>query len=143
MIHSAGRGLQGRGMSLQQYHSQPQTGEPVSAIANLNRDTILTQVAQGRLLKHIAADLGVTPAAISQQLAQDDQYRQAREIGAEARLEQQYENIEGARDSLNLARAREAFRAASFTGKNGNYPRGICRGLGLQKARRLPQLRQV
>lgn len=86
----------------------------MTAIAIQRREEIIQQVAQGRLLKQVAADLGITHAAISQQLAQDPEYRAAREIGAEARLENEYENIQAASDSLTLARARETFRAASW-----------------------------
>lgn len=86
----------------------------MTALAILHREEIITQVAQGRLLKQVAADLGITHAAISQQLAQDPEYKTAREIGAEARLENEYERIEAAPDALTLARARETFRAASW-----------------------------
>ena len=86
----------------------------MTAVAIRCREQIIQQVAQGALLKHIAAKLGVTPAAISQHLANDPEYIAAREAGALDRLETNYEAIEGADDSLKLARAREAFRAASW-----------------------------
>ena len=86
--------------------------KPPTAITN--KTSIITHVQRGGLLSQIARELGVTPAAISQQLAKDPEYRAARQNGAQARLDQQYENLESADDALKLARARETFRAAAW-----------------------------
>ena len=97
----------------------------MTAIALEFREQIIEQVAHGRLLKHISADLGVKAPQISKHLATDPEYLQAREIGAAARLERAYERLEecaegeivdddelGCRVLVetrgNLARAREA-----------------------------------
>lgn len=85
-----------------------------NAIAIIHRDAIIQQVAQGVMLKRIAADLNISSAAISQYLAHDPEYIAAREHGAAARLENKYEEMEGADDMLKLARARECFKAASW-----------------------------
>ena len=86
----------------------------MSALAILNKQSIIDQVREGKHLKLIAQDFGITPGAISQYLSKDPEYRAARESGAETRLEYQYAAIEEASDQLNLARAREGFRAASW-----------------------------
>ena len=87
------------------------TGTPV---AIRHREQILSQVSEGVHLQSIADAIGTTPAAISQQLSKDPEYKKARESGAEVRLERQYQRIEEADDALNLARAREGFRAAGW-----------------------------
>ena len=86
----------------------------MTAIAIIHKSAILEKVANGDLLNTIAADLGITHAAISQQLAKDPEYRKARETGVEARLERQYGKMAAAEDALTLARARESFKAASW-----------------------------
>lgn len=86
----------------------------MTAIAIRYRAEIIRQVSTGELLLHIAEKLGCSPAAISQQLAKDPEYRQARETGAELRLEKQYQALVEADDHLKVARAREAFRAAAW-----------------------------
>lgn len=86
----------------------------MAATAIIERDSIIQQVAAGALLKTVAQRLGVTPAAISQYLSKDREYLAARENGALARLEDQYQAINESDDALNLARAREGFRAASW-----------------------------
>lgn len=92
----------------------PKPGQPSKALAVLNRDSIITQMAQGKLLSQVAQSLGITPAAISQQLSQDKEYLAARQNGAELRLDQQYMALESADDSLTLARARETWKAATW-----------------------------
>ncbi len=86
----------------------------MTAVAILHRDEIIHQVREGVALRLIADGLNVTPAAISQHLASDPEYRQAREHGAEIRLEDKYQEIDAADDTLKLARAREGFRAAAW-----------------------------
>jgi hypothetical protein len=84
------------------------------SVAVEQRDQIIAHVAAGRFLRDIAADLGVTPAAISQYLASDPEYKAAREAGIEQQLERWQASMETAADALNLARAREAFRATAW-----------------------------
>lgn len=100
------------------------------AVAIVNRDAIIEQVAQGKMLTVIARDLGIAAPNISKHLADDEDYKLARAIGAELRLHLAYERMEqcaaGERvideesgiatlQAGNLARAREAaFRAAAW-----------------------------
>ncbi len=86
----------------------------MTAIAILKRDEIIAKVAQGVMLKAIASDLGVTPGAISNALHADPEYRQARQIGAEVRLEEEYIGIKEAASMSDISRAREGFRAATW-----------------------------
>lgn len=86
----------------------------MTALALIHKDSITEQIAQGRYMKDIAADLGITPAAISQLLSKDPAYQAAREAGIETRLEKYQTDIDTAKDALNLARAREGFRAQAW-----------------------------
>ena len=85
-----------------------------NAVAIQHKHEIIEQVRNGVPLQTIAASYGVTSGAISQYLSKDPEYRDARENGAITRLESHYGEIQAAPDALNLARAREAFRAASW-----------------------------
>ena len=103
----------------------------MTAVAIQRRDEIIEQVANGEMLQVIAQRLGIAAPNISKHLADDPEYRKAREIGAELRLHLAYTRMdECAEGELvesetgekvlveskgNLARAREAaFRAAAW-----------------------------
>lgn len=87
-----------------------------------HRPQIIARIASGELMRDVAQSLGVTPAVISQYLASDPEYQQAKEQGIEQQLERWQNEIEKADSPLNLARAREAFRAASWRGER-EHPR--------------------
>src|SRR3989337_1657635 len=86
----------------------------MTALAIIHKQEIIEQVEQGMFLDDIARQLGITPAAISKQLKDDDDYIAAREAGVEARLEQQYRAITEAQSMTTISRGREGFRAASW-----------------------------
>lgn len=83
-------------------------------VAVQRKPEILERVAKGEFLSSIAQSFGITHPAISQVLANDPDYRQARRDGAQKRLEEQYAKLEGAKTQLTLARARETWKAASW-----------------------------
>ena len=85
-----------------------------NAVAVLQKDKIIQHMASGGLLSQISATLGVSPAAISQVLANDPKYIEARLNGVHVRLDTQYQRMEEADDALNLARARECWKAATW-----------------------------
>lgn len=86
----------------------------MTSVAIARKAEILELVQQGAMLKSVATMLGVTPAAISNQLHADPDYRKAREIGAEVRLEEQFEEIQNATGKDSVSRAREGFKAAAW-----------------------------
>lgn len=86
----------------------------MSALALQRKDEIIQRVANGEFLRVISADLGITPAAISQNLAKDLDYQAARETGIEQQLENWQQEIATADDGLKLGRARESFRAVAW-----------------------------
>ena len=85
-----------------------------NAIAIQHREHILARIEAGAILKTIGAEFSITPAAISNQLANDPEYRKARENGALARLEGQFDAIISSNEPSDVTRAREGFRAAAW-----------------------------
>ena len=79
----------------------------MTAAAITHREKIISDLQEGKYLKHIAAELHVTPGALCHFLADDPEYRKARETGVNVKLDSALEGIESAGDDLNLARARE------------------------------------
>lgn len=86
----------------------------MTAIAIRERETIISRIAHGEDLRQIAQSMSVTPAAISQYLASDPEYVQARQHGISQKIEECEQEIKTADDALNLARARERFRVVSW-----------------------------
>lgn len=66
----------------------------MTALAVINRESIIERVSQGHMLADIAHDLGVKPPNISKHLAKDPEYQAARELGAEIRLDRAYKRVE-------------------------------------------------
>jgi hypothetical protein len=87
----------------------------MTATALVHRDAIIEQVRAGKRLIDISRSLGLTShAAISLYLADDPEYRLAREIGAQTRMELREEQLEKAKTSLTVARARELLSHARW-----------------------------
>jgi len=87
----------------------------MTAVAIQYREQIIEQVAKGERLTDIARALGyATHAGISRQLANDPEYRQARETGAECRLDQREREMEQSDESVTVARARELLSQARW-----------------------------
>lgn len=85
----------------------------MTALAIQHRETILEQLASGRLLKQIAKDLGVSKQAIQAPLANDPEYKAALEAQADALIQDAMVETWEAREALDIARARE-MRTAAF-----------------------------
>lgn len=78
--------------------------------------TILDQIAGGEFMADVAQTIGVPTQTVSWRLRKiaPEKYREAREIGCELRLEKSRQSLEVAGDALDLARARESFRADAW-----------------------------
>jgi hypothetical protein len=88
----------------------------LTALALINRDDILQQLRDGKLLKEVAQSYGVSKQAIQQPLKDDPEYRAALLEQAESLIDETKEATWNAREALDIARAREmskwAFRYA-------------------------------
>lgn len=86
----------------------------MAAVAVLQRERIINGLQAGKQLKTLAAELRVTPGAISQVLSKDPEYRSAMETGLAVQLETREQELETCTDPLNLARARELLSHARW-----------------------------
>ena len=100
----------------------------MTAIAILYREEIIKQIAAGALLDAVAGNLAIAAPNISKHLATDPDYRQARKIGAQLRLERAYSRLDqcaesaGAAADGNLVRACEAVWRASAWFAEREFP---------------------
>lgn len=77
------------------------------ALANLDHDAAIEQLCQGRLLKHIAADYGVSKVAVYKRLRNHPDYQDAIAQQAEALVEQAVDEVFNCdAETVNIARAR-------------------------------------
>ena len=90
------------------------SGATSGALANVDDDAIIAQIANGAYLGQIAAQLGVSKQAVSQRLAKNPNYRPALEHRYQAQLDDAQQAIEVAGDAIDIARARERFRAVAW-----------------------------
>ena len=91
----------------------------MTAIAIQHRDEIIAKVASGEMLNKVASDLDIVPSNISKHLADDPEYKKAREIGAELRLHLAYSRIEDIAD-LGVS---ESGEIVGLTQEQGNLAR--------------------
>jgi hypothetical protein len=89
-------------------------GDRAGALAHIDDDAELARIRDGEHASVIAAELGVDNSAIYHRYAKRPEYLQARELGAEVRLETAEREITEAPDAFSLARARERFRAVAW-----------------------------
>ena len=86
----------------------------MTAVATQHRDEVIDRIARGHTLTSIAADLQVSPQALSRVLVNDPDYRVAREVGHASRLDNAEQGIGDANDSVEVARARALWGAYSW-----------------------------
>ena len=86
----------------------------MTALAIIHKADIIEKVAQGVKLKVIAKDYGISAPALSQQLTNDPDYKQARIMGLSQRLDDRETEVEEASDMLNLARSKELLSHARW-----------------------------
>lgn len=89
-------------------------GDRAGALAALDDEAVLARIQAGEHASKIAEELGVHKSALYHRYAGLPRYLQAREHGAEVRLEEAERQIEEAPDPFTLARARERFRAVAW-----------------------------
>ena len=78
----------------------------MTAVAIQHRDEILKEISDGKLLRQIATQYGITKVAISQALGNDPDYQAALRSQADALIDEAMSETWEARDKVNIARAR-------------------------------------
>jgi len=86
----------------------------MTALAILHKEEILNRVSQGERLSSIAISLGISKQAISSQLTNDPEYQAAYQSFHDARLDNAEGLLESATDQIDIARARELWKAYSW-----------------------------
>lgn len=89
----------------------------MTSIAVLNKKMILERIAKGDKLVDIGRSLGISQPAISKEIANDPEFKAARETGALARIEHWEKEIEDVcpgTEQVMLARAREMLSHARW-----------------------------
>ena len=86
----------------------------MTALAIIHKDDIISQISQGVRLSTIAQTLGITKQAISSQLGNDPEYQAAYQSFHDARLDNAEGLLESAIDQIDIARARELWKAYSW-----------------------------
>ena len=86
----------------------------MTALAILHKEEILNRVSQGERLSSIAISLGISKQAISSQLTNDPDYQAAYQSFHDARLDNAEGLLESATDQIDIARARELWKAYSW-----------------------------
>ena len=86
----------------------------MTALAIIHKDSIISQISQGVRLSTIAQTLGITKQAISSQLGNDPEYQAAYQSFHDARLDKAEGLLESAIDQIDIARARELWKAYSW-----------------------------
>lgn len=81
--------------------------KPGTAAATVHRTQIIKRLLDGEYVSQIAKELGCSPAAISNGLHDDQEYRSAREAGMELRLKRFENELEQSSDQLAVSRTRE------------------------------------
>ena len=85
-----------------------------TALAPLDLGHAIDQIADGAFLRDIAAATGIDKRRLSEQLRLHPDYPSAKLCAIEVQLDDAQQAIEGAHSGLDIARAREQFRAASW-----------------------------
>ena len=86
----------------------------MTSLAILHKEEILNRVSQGERLSSIAISLGISKQAISSQLTNDPDYQAAYQSFHDARLDNAEGLLESAVDQIDVARARELWKAYSW-----------------------------
>ena len=86
----------------------------MTALAIIHKEEILNRVSQGERLSSIAISLGISKQAISSQLTNDPDYQAAYQSFHDARLDNAEGLLESAVDQIDVARARELWKAYSW-----------------------------
>ena len=84
------------------------------AVAVIDPDALIDRIANGAFLRDLAKETGIDKRRLSEQLRQHPSYESAKEASIEVQLDDAQVSILQAKEVSDIARAREAFRAAAW-----------------------------
>jgi hypothetical protein len=79
-----------------------------------NRDMIIEKISNGVELYDLSKLIGATPSAISNNLASDPEYKEARTIGLECKLRMREIDLENAPDMVSVTRSDKLLKLAQW-----------------------------
>ena len=82
-------------------------------LANIDKDELIEDIANGAIPAYIARQLGVSKSSIHYQLSDHPLYQKARVVGMEVRLDDAELDLRES-DESNLPRAREVWKAVTW-----------------------------
>lgn len=83
-------------------------------IGGIDAETLLRKIANGAYLKDLEAETGLDKRRLSEQLRKHPDYKAAKEASTECQLDEAFEMLKCAQDAVDIARAREQFKAAAW-----------------------------
>ena len=81
---------------------------------SIDTDAVIDRIARGEYQSHIARELGCAPSLLHAKIGNLPAYRAAMELRNQAKLDKGQAGIESAESAMELARAREEFKAAAW-----------------------------
>jgi hypothetical protein len=84
------------------------------ALVKYDPEELIQRIAQGAFLRDLAKELGIDKRRLSEKLRQCPGYEEAKQECIDTQLEEAQIALKEARDSADIARAREMFRAAAW-----------------------------
>lgn len=85
-----------------------------TAIAKLDTDWAIEQIANGAYLRDLAAQTGIDKRRLSEVLRKHPDYASAKESAIECQLDEAQHELRQAQEATDIARARECWRAATW-----------------------------
>lgn len=84
------------------------------ALAPLALEPLIEEIANGAFLKQLAQKTGIDKRRLSEQLRKHPDYQAAKQAAIESQIDDAQLALELARETADIARAREMFRAAAW-----------------------------
>ncbi len=85
-----------------------------SALANIDPDYLIARITDGAYLRDLAAETGIDKRRLSEQLRKHPDYPAAKECAIECQLDSAQDALEVSSTPMDIARARERWRAATW-----------------------------
>jgi hypothetical protein len=84
------------------------------ALVAYDPEQLIQRIAEGAFLRDLAKELGIDKRRLSERLRQHPGYEEAKQECIDTQLEEAQKALREARDTTDIARARELFRAAAW-----------------------------
>jgi hypothetical protein len=90
------------------------TASPTTALAAIDADALIDRISDGAFLRDLSKETGIDKRRLSERLRKHPAYQSAKETSIEVQLDDAQLALQLARETADIARAREMFRAAAW-----------------------------